>query len=558
MPEKERLKLEVKKDKMKKLREERLDKEKTERDQVKKNLKRQREELEQQEREEDELSTQRSNECLQRAAEIKMGQVGQVGQGEEEVKRAARPTVCYNLRTPALPDRKSIDDALQQAGAALSSHSTRSTHSTPFTFSSLSLDDVKNMASTRMFYSSTESGFGMIGEGAQLPHPGDWTNFLSKFETLMLERKRNNVDYKFGEYNYVVSYTEIEKHIKSAPVLCDSDGNLIDPSNVVFRITRPDSDNTEDEDDEDDEDEKDEKDEKDDEKDKSKSKKETKKKISNGSRYRTYDAVCSELNFILKAAANGYGVPCYTAFAFASPFIETDKNGRKERLYGLCCAFQKAHMDFGSFLTERISSILRRPPSLRIMEKGLANLIHNSVLPVFVKQANDKVLNLDAKPSNTVVISSTSIRMIDFDPSLYCLHAKFADFETLLFVNMLVFLSHIRAFFHSSFANAFIGVLRPLLAELSVHARGCQWLQDAQITTRKFKSKEIHSNVDAKEKLEAVIYSYYIQREACSSFVTRPRFKGDSKLLPQLLSFVLTGRTTCPADAAVKQLVGEI
>ena len=99
--------------------------------------------------------------------------------------------------------------------------------------------------------------------------------------------------------------------------------------------------------------------------------------------------------------------------------------------------------------------------------------------------------------------------------------------------------------------------IRALLLELAIHSRSTIWIHESKIAKVKFTASPIENEDKAKTKLEAVVYSYFVERvdEAC--YINEPRLRVGGLLVSQLLKFALTG-SAASRDRDVCSVLGEV
>ena len=414
-------------------------------------------------------------------------------------------------------------------------------------------DDVMNNASTRLFYSSSESGSGLVGEGAHpWCKPTDWTEFISKLNELMRERRKNKIKYFYGEYNFVIEGKEVMKHMNNIPLIMDANNKKIDYASIVFRFTRSDnsSDDGEEEDEENDGT---------DGNDGNNNDTLASEKNAVVTRYRPYKDICTEMHSIIEAASIGFGTPCYASFAFKSGEKVT-RTGKMIPMYGAMCVLKRGEKNLNALVTDRVSDVYsqygRNSESIEdIIQKGVRGFAKKQIVPILVKQAQAHVLNFDSKPSNMMVFVDKTCKLVDFDSALYAKDATYTTFEGCLLVNLLLLCVHARAWINVYFADAFVSAFRELILELVVHARSNKWIYDAKIAHTKFTQDHVLDAEDAKTKLESVVNAYFVERVEESTYKMKPNFLIGKPMLPQLVRFALNGSATAN-DEAIRKVFG--
>lgn len=533
MSEAERVKQEVNKLKLEQIRRERIDREAKEAIEIRNKIKRLREEEEAEEKRE-------FDERRQRAVQLsKENSLEEPKQQQKPSKKRVRFEVDSQEPSPKVVTTYGFFDAIPRSQInrvieenALETQGTNG-HATKPT---VSIDDVLNMASYRIFHADVDCGAGLVGSGMRpWSEPQDWHSFVKGVNDLMLNEK-NTVNHFFGEYNYVIPGDELEKHLGISPTLMHANGNQLDLKDIVFRITRPDMDRGDEDDDE-----------------------TEGGSVANGiCRYRRYKEMCMEMTHVLNAAASGFGVPCYAAFVFKSDFINVSM-GKRVELYGSLYAFKRGEKDMNDLISSRVREVTqeRNVENQQLaMSRGVEKFVNRLILPVIFKQAKQLVLNFDCKPTNVIILSNKQACLTDFDTALYSLNVSFASFETCFFVNLLLMCTHIRAWVPTHFADAFVKSLRGLLLELCIHSRSSKWLFDARIRKTRFTPGNADTGEKAKNKLESVINSYFIERSEEAKYATPPRLQAGKSLVSQILKFALTG-SSVSNDAEICKVLGE-
>lgn len=533
MSEAERVKQEVNKLKLEQIRRERIDREAKEAIEIRNKIKRLREEEEAEEKRE-------FDERRQRAVQLsKENSLEEPKQQQKPSKKRVRFEVDSQEPSPKVVTTYGFFDAIPRSQInrvieenALETQGTNG-HATKPT---VSIDDVLNMASYRIFHADVDCGAGLVGSGMRpWSEPQDWHSFVKGVNDLMLNEK-NTVNHFFGEYNYVIPGDELEKHLGISPTLMHANGNQLDLKDIVFRITRPDMDRGDEDDDE-----------------------TEGGSVANGiCRYRRYKEMCMEMTHVLNAAASGFGVPCYAAFVFKSDFINVSM-GKRVELYGSLYAFKRGEKDMNDLISSRVREVTqeRNVENQQLaMSRGVEKFVKRLILPVIFKQAKQLVLNFDCKPTNVIILSNKQACLTDFDTALYSLNVSFASFETCFFVNLLLMCTHIRAWVPTHFADAFVKSLRGLLLELCIHSRSSKWLFDARIRKTRFTPGNADTGEKAKNKLESVINSYFIERSEEAKYATPPRLQAGKSLVSQILKFALTG-SSVSNDAEICKVLGE-
>jgi len=554
MPERERQKRHEQKLRIEQLRRERIEREKQENDEIRKRVKRRMQEEREQEEEANKKRKLEAVQALQVTESVQTGASNNI-ESEKRMKPSKKrvkfedndentdhveqsPTSVVQGGFFGTISRSEIDSAY---GNYAQSNDTEHV-------SKVKLDDVLNMGAHRVFYSTTERGGGLIGRNmGRWSTPDGWSNLIFQLNEL-LEKNARSVDFAYGEYNYVIRGTEIHKHLGFAPTLMDTQGNDITMNEFVIRFTKPTSKTTPDPDS--------------DGTENSNELDTSTPPETEVCRYRSYRSICTEMNNVLNAAANGFGVPCYAAFAYKSKYTRV-RNGKTVSLYGSVYALRCGAKDLNTLIGDRMAEVAA-DSTLRSEEdrstaisKGVHNFVKKLVMPSIVKQAKQCALNFDCKPANFIVFSDKTAQLTDFDPSLYALNVDFANFEVCLFVNLLLLGAHIRAWSKPEFSDAFVRPIRELFLELAIHTRSTRWVFDSKVQKVKFTPCAIDSAERAKNKLEAVVNSYFVERAVEACYTTHPRLKVGKPLVPQLLKFVLTG-SSVSKEREVCSVLGEV
>lgn len=427
--------------------------------------------------------------------------------------------------------------------------------------SNCKLDDVMSMATSRIFCSDPKEGVGFWGVGNDdFCKPLSWNAFIDEMNSLLLNRKTRTcvvenergiktttkLNYFFGEYNYVIAGDELQPFINSRmPTITNPDGNNVDLSDVVFRITRPDMGNDESDDESDDADDR--------------------NQASNQQtyRYRTLKDAALEMHHVLQGSSFGFGAPCHAAFLFPAT-LRRNKMGKMVQLYGALYVMKRAAKNLNVLVGDRTRFASEKYRTIDDIEacirKGVKKFCTTKLLPKLATQAKLGVLNLDCKPGNILVHADSNISLTDFDPSMYTSASDFTSWTGCLLVNLLLLCVHSRSWHHAAFADAFTNAFKPLLLELVVQTRCDKWIFDAVCKRVPFLPGEIRDANTAKSRLEAIVCSYFLpnngasQEDLCAVFKLAPNFAIGKPLVSSLLKFALTGSATANSPEIAKAL----
>lgn len=375
-------------------------------------------------------------------------------------------------------------------------------------------------------------GLSAWGDGAGTwAHPSGWLKLIERFNQVY-STPGSEPDWCDevinGEYNVVfVGKSDHTGDVAYLPPIKDREGGTVPLGNVVFRVTRPDSDHME----------------------------EGQGKFH---RYKRLENLQREVYFTLHGAVNGFAPECYAALLFPAVVVKT-KDGPVQ-LYGTLYIMRRAQVDLGTALDDHVEQTNGRvnPQSMEYVDslRKSGRRVATRMLSVIVRQSRLGVLSFDAKPGNYVFGKDNEPYAIDFDAAMYAVDAAPRNWEPNLLMNLTLLTAHVRCYRHPALADGWASAVRELMIELCTHSRGELWLQQARVDpNRKFREMTINSAETQRKCLEMVAKAYFVTPRG--QVVTPFRgvaSKASSPLLHQLVRYCLHGsikRTDGPLDRAL-------
>jgi len=418
------------------------------------------------------------------------------------------------------------------------------------------LELLQHLASYRVFYSDSNKGTGLWGvEFGKWSRASCWAELIESFNSLLINREyaaspvqiesgqeiNKKFEYKNGEYNFVVSGSELQRFIPDLPRLMNTDGDDIDLSNVVFRITRPDT-------------------ETDESNEAKQSTTPSSKPSSEYYRYKTLREQSIEMHSVLQAAALGFGAPCYTAFCFPS-VVKKLRSGKEVQLYGSLYVLKRADKNLNNLAADRVNAVMhtvKKPSEYHAaIQAGVGKYATKKLLKQLAIQSKHHLLNLDLKPGNIMISSDRTTFLVDFDAGMYADASSFCTWEGCMLVNLILLCTHVKCWHNASFSDAFIQGYRSLLLELAVCSRVNSWIFEAIAKELRYIRTPIRDAKEARQKLESICYSYFMQDFESTNYKFNPELKFGKPLIPQLLKFVLDGTSTS-IDPEIRRVLGEV
>lgn len=332
-----------------------------------------------------------------------------------------------------------------------------------------------------------------------------------------------------GEYNAVFVGKKDARMLSTygLPPLRDRNGSDVGLGDVVFRVTRPDTDYTE--------------------------------KGSKYYRYKRLENLQREVYFTLHGAVNGFAPECYAALLFPAMTVQS-KTGPVQ-LYGTLYVMRRAQIDLGNLLDDHADSTGSRvdPHSMQYVEslRRSGRRVAVKMLPVLYRQSRLGVLSFDAKPGNYVFGTDSKPYAIDFDSAMYSVATgSYRYWEANLLMNLTLLTAHVRCYRHPALADGWASAVRELMIELCTHSRGEVWLQQARADTdRKFKEMTIKDPETQRLCLEMVATAYFVKpRGTVVTPFKAVTGKQASPLMHQLVRYCLHGsikRVDGPVDRAL-------
>jgi len=378
-------------------------------------------------------------------------------------------------------------------------------------------------------------GISAWGEAAgNWRHPSGWLRLVETFNTIYKTPGSEPgwcEEVVNGEYNMV--FVGNKKHKASVPYLppiVDREGKTVPVGDLVFRVTRPDSDQLEN---------------------------------SSGRfhRYKKLENLTREVYFTLHGAVNDFAPECYAALMFPALTVN-DKSGEPTTLYGTLYVMRRAHIDLNNLLEDHVDETSSRvnQQSMEFVDslRKSGRSVAAKMLPVLFAQSRLGVLSFDAKPGNYVFGTDSKPYAIDFDAAMYSVGTPTVPnhWEANLLMNLTLLTAHVRCYRHPALADGWASAVRELMIELCTHSRGERWLYEARVdANRKFKEMMIKDAATQRKCLEMVATAYFVNPRG--TVVTPFRAvngKAASPLMHQLVRYCLHGsikRTDGPVDRAL-------
>lgn len=348
-----------------------------------------------------------------------------------------------------------------------------------------------------------------------------------------------------GEYNRV--YFPSENTKLDIPVLHHPDGRPILSSEIALRITRSDG-----------------------------------SPPLNGDgrlyyRYKRQGNILRELWYTLHAAAHNLGPACHAAFIFEAPLGVGEKMVDAP-LYGALYVMERvAHT-----VTEQLIRPIRElaiggnttkttKPTHRALKQA-GKLAIQRLLPLLCRQSRLGVVSFDVKPSNLMFnVCASSALAIDCDAAMYVLRSSGVrrtsdapDWHAHLLVHLVLLSAHVRRFFPHSICVGWVEVLRKLILELVVVARGTTWPYTAQIRPCHHFEEILSSTDDAcRRRLEMMVAIYFVNQgkndtDDTDGLGLKPCGGAyPPSLIEQLVRYVLNGVADV-ADAQIDKAFGRL
>jgi hypothetical protein len=364
-------------------------------------------------------------------------------------------------------------------------------------------------------------------------HPSGWLGLVERFNQIyrMPGSEPDWCDEVMqGEYNVVfVPKSTHSDPVSYLPPIVDREGNHVPLANVVFRVTRPDSDAME-------------------------------KGPGRFHRYKSLQNLQREVHFTLHGAANGFAPQCYAVVLFPALNVKNSK-GEDVQLYGTIYVMRRAQLDLGTLLDDHAEQTRSRvdPHSMEYVEalRKAGRRVAAKMMPVVFRQSRLGVLSFDSKPGNYVFADGAEPQAIDFDSAMYAVVNQGPQYwEAHLLLNLTLLTAHVRCYRHPAIADGWASAVRDLMIELCSHSRGERWLHQARVEpNRKFKEMLVGDAETKRKCFEMVSNAYFVQPR--SQVVTRfPAKTGQNAapLLHQLVRFCLHGsikRTDGQIDRAL-------
>jgi len=303
-----------------------------------------------------------------------------------------------------------------------------------------------------------------------------------------------------GTFNIVLSYP---------PMYVDS--NL--PSNLAWRVTRPDKDD------------------------------------GGDHRYQNTSTTVGELKNALFASSNHIGVSVYGVAAF-----EAMRPGRTMR-YGIVMAMQRAECDLMHFLD-----------GLRTEAEG--SEAAKNMIDLLFRVSRMGISFTDIKPGNVLVFKDNDgavfYRLTDYDPAFFIITDK--DWQSLLLLNLAFLSAHVHNSNFGAAGRGWAKAVAPVLRQL-VRFRNMydsEWLFAARSVAIEFMEPRTMSDFELQRNVTSMWYSYFVKR--CTNGGRASKFKwnklNDNKREldehwedPSMRNSWPRDWTTSERDSLVKQMV---
>lgn len=393
---------------------------------------------------------------------------------------------------------------------------------------------------TSIVYADSDRGISAWGDGAGAwAHPSGWLALVERFNSIYKNPGSEPDwcdDVLNGEYNAVfVGKRDWHQHVSYLPPLVDQRGEKLTLGDVVFRVTRPDS-----------------------------------EQMQGGGgrfhRYKRLENLTREIYYTLYGAANGFAPECYAVVLFPAIVVKT-KAGPVQ-LYGSLYVMRRAQIDLGNLLDDHVDETQNRihPSSMEYIDslRKSGRRVAIKMLPVLFRQSRLGLLSFDSKPGNYVFGVDSKPYAVDFDSAMsYMLGDGDGDaqrgqkWEPNLLVNLTLLTAHVRCYRHPALADGWASAVRELIIELCTHSRGEQWIYQARAdANRKFTEMMVKDAATQRKCLEMVAGAYFIKPRghAVTTFKAIGG-KAAPPLMHQLVRFCLHGSIK-RADGAVDRALG--
>tara|TARA_Y100000591_G_scaffold325299_1_gene346056 strand:+ start:1585 stop:3294 length:1710 start_codon:yes stop_codon:yes gene_type:complete len=391
-------------------------------------------------------------------------------------------------------------------------------------------------------------GIGIWGDRANSwRSPLGWTDCINRLNAIaMLTTTNSNVQIMSGEYNNVFFFNDND--LDWLPPLMDRDGNRVNATDVVFRLTRPDV-------------------------------------VRQGRkdkffRYKTLVNTTTEMCYTAHATVHGVAPSCYAIVLFESGHtLSHNCSTNSTKLYGTLYVMKRATMSMSELLERqcaRLNSSVPLAPVSMSPHTENTPLLQNTLQMIGYRLARKiarlvvcysklGVLNFDVKPGN-ILLSSDVVSVaqaIDFDAAMYVIRPGGADAVSSewcanTLVNLLLLSAHIRCFRSPSVCDGWVVAIRPLLLQLIMPARSTLWPFLAKVDLDAQFSEILASDDKAcMRKLEMMSTLYFVksQNTIGTRFVpcAEPNAPG---LVHQLVRYVLHGSAHKHDDREIETKFG--
>ena len=318
--------------------------------------------------------------------------------------------------------------------------------------------------------------------------------------------------------------------VPTLPPLRDRGGNSLAVGDVIFRLTRPDSDDLE----------------------------SGKGKFY---RYKRLENLTQEIYYTLHGAVNGLAPECFAALLYPALILQT-KQGPVQ-LYGSLYVMRRAKLDLGTLLDGYADNAKKHldPSGMQYVDalRKSGRRVAVKLLPLIFRQSRLGVLSFDAKPGNYVLGSDAQPYAIDFDAAMYSLLPSSESYywEANMLMNLTLLTAHVRCYRHPSLADGWASAIRELMIELCTHARGERWLYLARAdSARKFKELSMYDPDSRSKVLEMVTHVYFVNPHGnTTTKFNMVRGNTAAPLIHQLVRYCLHGSFK-HTDASLDRALG--
>lgn len=397
-----------------------------------------------------------------------------------------------------------------------------------------SMDTLSCALQTTVIYADKD-GLSAWGDASgEWAHPSGWMKLIEMVNQIYRVPGSEPdwcAEVSNGEYNVVLfgdgTFKGEAPHL---PPIADRNGTPVPLGDIVYRVTRPDSD-----------------------------------ELDSGKgrfhRYKRLENLTKEVYYTLHGAVNGIAPECYAALLYPAVVMNT-KSGPVQ-LYGSLYVMRRAKIDLGTLLDDHAD---KTADKIDVQSMQYVDALRRSgrrvavrLMPLLFRQSRLGVLSFDAKPGNYVFGTDSKPYAIDFDAAMYSLQPTPGQFywEANMLMNLTLLTAHVRCYRHPALADGWASAVRELMIELCTHSRGERWLYTARADSlRKFKELNMADPEARPKVLEMVATAYFVNSR--TKAVTPFRVMGGTGAAPlmhQLVRYCLHGSIR-RSDGAVDRALG--